>query len=359
MFLIAYCFEGRLAHQTLGMLLTRRLARAGAAPLGFVASDYAIAIWCANAPPADISALFAQEMLGDDLEAWMAESSMLRRTFRNVAVVAGLIERQHPGVNASRRQVTVNTDLIYDVLRRHQPDHVLLRATRQEAAGGLTDIGRLGDLLARIEGRVRVMRLDRVSPLAVPVMLDIGREHVRDEDAEDSLLAETEALIAEATGLAEPSMEEMRIAPGHVQELRAPDPATGTASTAVSRRRRPTGAIRGLMIAAPLHLAGERVMLDPAGVLYWPAAKLLAVADLHLEKGTAAAGRGALVPPLGHEDHARPAAAARPALASGDRGSPWRQLPRPPRGAAARSGRRRAGAAAGQPGAAGLGARQS
>ncbi|WP_428374390.1 ligase-associated DNA damage response DEXH box helicase [Lichenicoccus sp.] len=220
MFLVAYCFEGRLAHQTLGMLLTRRLARAGAAPLGFVASDYAIAIWCAEAPPADIGALFAQEMLGDDLEAWMAESSMLRRTFRNVAVVAGLIERQHPGVSASRRQVTVNTDLIYDVLRRHQPDHVLLRATRQEAAGGLTDIGRLGDLLARVEGRVRVMRLDRVSPLAVPVMLDIGREHVRDEDAEDSLLAETEALIAEATGQAEPSTEEMRIAPGHAQDLR-------------------------------------------------------------------------------------------------------------------------------------------
>ncbi|TLU72039.1 ligase-associated DNA damage response DEXH box helicase [Lichenicoccus roseus] len=220
MFLIAYCFEGRLAHQTLGMLLTRRLARAGAQPLGFVASDYAIAIWCAEAPPADIGGLFAQEMLGDDLEAWMAESSMLRRTFRNVAVVAGLIERQHPGANASRRQVTVNTDLVYDVLRRHQPDHVLLRATRQEAAGGLTDIGRLGDLLARIVGRVRVMRLDRVSPLAVPVMLDIGREHVRDEDAEDSLLAETEALIAEATGAAEPSTEEMRIAPGHAQELR-------------------------------------------------------------------------------------------------------------------------------------------
>jgi DNA ligase-associated metallophosphoesterase len=51
------------------------------------------------------------------------------------------------------------------------------------------------------------------------------------------------------------------------------------------------------MNPAPFHLAGERVMLDPSGVLYWPAARLLAVADLHLEKGSAAARRGALVPP--------------------------------------------------------------
>ena len=219
-FLVAYCFEGRNAHQTLGMLLTRRLARAGAGPLGFVATDYAIAVWCANPPPADIAGLFAQDMLGDDLEAWMAESSMLRRTFRNVAVVAGLIERHHPGERASRRQVTVNSDLVYDMLRRHQPDHVLLRATRQEAGGGLTDVARLADLLARVAGGVRVMRLDRVSPLAIPVMLDIGRESVRDAEQEDALLAETEALVAEALGEAEPSTAEMQLAPGHAKELR-------------------------------------------------------------------------------------------------------------------------------------------
>ena len=199
-FLVAYCFEGRNAHQTLGMLLTRRLARAGAMPLGFVATDYAIAIWSGEAPPVDIAALFAEDMLGDDLETWMAESSMLRRTFRNIAVVSGLTPRQRPGETATRRQVTVNTDLLYDVLRRHQPDHVLLRATRLEAGGGLTDIGRLAALLSRVAGRVRVMRLARVSPLAVPVMLDIGRESVRDALSEDRLLAETEALVADAIG---------------------------------------------------------------------------------------------------------------------------------------------------------------
>ncbi len=197
-YLVAYTFEGRNAHQTLGMLLTRRLERAGAAPLGFVATDYVVATWSAN-EPGDIAALFEEDMLGDDLEAWMAESSMLRRTFRNVAVIAGLIDRHQPGAEKNRRQVTINSDLIYDVLRRHQPDHILLRATRADAATGLTDVGRLAGMLARIQGHVRVRRLDRVSPLAVPVLLDIGRESVRTAADEDALLLEQEALVAEAS----------------------------------------------------------------------------------------------------------------------------------------------------------------
>ncbi len=196
-YLVAYCFEGRNAHQTLGMLLTRRMERAGCAPLGFVATDYVIATWSAY-EPRDVDALFAQDMLGDDLEAWMAESSMLRRTFRNVAVIAGLIERNHPGAEKSRRQVTVNSDLIYNVLRRHQPDHILLRATRADAAGGLTDLGRLADMLARIQGHIQTVRLDRVSPLAVPVLLDIGRESVRTAGGEEDLLMEAETLAREA-----------------------------------------------------------------------------------------------------------------------------------------------------------------
>ena len=202
-FLVAYCFEGRNAHQTLGMLLTRRMQRAGFQPLGFVATDYVLATWSAK-PPTDVARLFDEDMLGDDLEAWLAESSMLRRTFRTVAVIAGLIERHHPGADKSRRQVTVNSDLIYNVLRRHQPDHVLLRATRADAAGGLTDLSRIAAFLARIRGKVRHMVLSRVSPLAVPVLLEIGRESVRSGEGDDTLLAEAETLAAEAMGTIAP-----------------------------------------------------------------------------------------------------------------------------------------------------------
>jgi ATP-dependent Lhr-like helicase len=149
-----------------------------------------------------MDALFAEEMLGDDLEEWMAESSMLRRTFRNIAVIAGLIERHHPGLEKSGRAMTMNADLIYDVLRKHEPDHILLRATRAEAAGGLTDIARIGALLARAKGRIRHVRLPRVSPLGVPALIEEGREWVAG-GAEDALLAEAAALVAEATDGAE------------------------------------------------------------------------------------------------------------------------------------------------------------
>ncbi|HKO09128.1 MAG TPA: ligase-associated DNA damage response DEXH box helicase [Alphaproteobacteria bacterium] len=202
-YLVAYCFEGRNAHQTLGMLLTRRMERMGAHPLGFVASDYCLAVW-SLAPPRDVPALFDRDMLGDDLEAWMAESTMLKRTFRNVAVIAGLIERRHPGWEKTARQVTFNSDLIYDVLRRHEPNHVLLRATRADAATGLTDVRRLAEMLERVAGSITVKRLPRVSPLAVPVLLDIGRESVYGA-AIDTLLDEAAAeLVAEAYELPDP-----------------------------------------------------------------------------------------------------------------------------------------------------------
>ncbi|MAO90261.1 MAG: DNA ligase-associated DEXH box helicase [Rhodospirillales bacterium] len=197
-YLVAYSFAGRNAHQTLGMLLTKRMERLGLAPLGFVASDYVIAVWGLHAAK-DMQALFDEDMLGDDLEAWMEESSLMKRTFRNVAVIAGLIERRQPGQEKTGRQVTFNSDLIYDVLRRHEPDHVLLQATRADAKGGMIDVGRLAEFLARVKsGGIRHRRLDRVSPLAVPILLEIGKEAVYG-DAEDQLFDElAEELIEEA-----------------------------------------------------------------------------------------------------------------------------------------------------------------
>ena len=150
-FLAIYPFEGRLAHTTLAMLLTRRLERLGVGPIGFVASDYALAIWAARPMDGlDLDALFQEDMLGDDLESWLEESVMMKRAFKTCALISGLIERRFAGHEKSGRQVTFSSDLIYDVLRRHQPDHLMLRCAREDAATGLLDVGRLGDLLSRI-----------------------------------------------------------------------------------------------------------------------------------------------------------------------------------------------------------------
>ncbi len=189
------------------MLLTRRLERARLRPLGFVANEYALGVWALGdvgraieTGELSLADLFNEDMLGDDLEAWLAESALMKRTFRTCAIIAGLIERRFPGKEKSRREVTISTDLVYDVLRRHQPDHILLRAARADAATGLLDIRRLGEALARIRGSIVHKALDHVSPLAVPVMLEIGRESVYGE-ASEALLAEAEAeLVKEAMG---------------------------------------------------------------------------------------------------------------------------------------------------------------
>ena len=200
-FMVCYPFEGRLAHTTLAMLLTRRLERIGAAPLGFVCNDYALAIWALTPLDGlDFGQLFDEDMLGDDLEAWLAESFMMKRAFKGCAIIAGLIERRFPGEQQKTgRQITFSTDLIYDTLRRHQPDHLLLRCARDDAATGLIDVARLGQMLARIKGRIRHVALDHLSPFSVPILLEIGKERSPGHTGETMILKEAEEdLIAEA-----------------------------------------------------------------------------------------------------------------------------------------------------------------
>jgi ATP-dependent Lhr-like helicase len=202
-YLVCYPFEGRLAHQTLGMLITRRLERLRMRPLGFSTNEYALAIWgLRDMGGLDMGKLFDEDMLGDDLDAWLAESALYKRTFRNCAIIAGLIERRTVASEKTGRQVTFSSDLIYDVLRAHEPDHILLRATYADAATGLLDIGRLAQMLKRIKDHIVVKRLDRVSPLAVPALLEIGREMVAGEAHEDILREAEESLIEEAMRLA-------------------------------------------------------------------------------------------------------------------------------------------------------------
>ena len=207
-YLACYPFEGRLAHQTLGMLLTRRLERWGARPMGFVANDYALTVFATRdlglafeSGRLSLQQLFAEDMMGDDLDAWLAESNLMKRTFRTCAIIAGLIERRWPGQEKSGRQMTVSSDLIYDVLRTHEPDHLLLKAAWDDAAAGLIDARRLSRMLTRIKGHIVHRHLEAVSPLAVPLMLEIGREPVYGE-ADDALLAEAaDRLIDEAMRL--------------------------------------------------------------------------------------------------------------------------------------------------------------
>ncbi len=199
-YMVAYSFEGWNAHQSLAMLITRRMETQGLKPLGFVSNDYALACYALE-PITDPASLLSPDILEDEFIDWVEGSSLLKRAFREVAVIGGLVERQHPGKKKTGRQVTFSTDLIYDVLRKYEPGHVLLQAAWADARARMTDVGRLADLLDRAAETMLHVPLERISPLAVPVLTLIGRESVAQGLADDALLIEAEVLAAEAMRL--------------------------------------------------------------------------------------------------------------------------------------------------------------
>ncbi|RYD58848.1 MAG: ligase-associated DNA damage response DEXH box helicase [Sphingomonadales bacterium] len=198
--MVAYSFEGWNAHQSLGMLITRRMEAMGLKPLGFVANDYALAVYGLE-KITDPAALFSPDILENEFVDWVQSSALLKRAFREVAIIGGLVERQIPGKKKSGRQVTFSTDLIYDVLRKYEPDHLLLRAAWADARARMTDVGRLANLLDTAADTMLHIDLPRVSPMAVPVLIMIGREQVPQGSAEDALLMEAEGIAAEAMRL--------------------------------------------------------------------------------------------------------------------------------------------------------------
>jgi ATP-dependent helicase Lhr and Lhr-like helicase len=192
-----YTFEGWNANQSLGMLITRRMEERGLGPLGFNATDYALAVWGLK-PVADPAGLLSPDILSHEFVDWVQQSHLLRRAFREVAVISGLVERQHPGKKKSGRQVTFSTDLIYDVLRKYEPDHLLIEAAWADARARMTDVARVADVLDRAAREIDHVLLDRISPLSVPVLSMIGRENMPAGLADDVLLEEAESLASAA-----------------------------------------------------------------------------------------------------------------------------------------------------------------
>jgi ATP-dependent Lhr-like helicase len=182
------------------MLITRRMESAGLKPLGFVANDYALACYSLE-PVDDPRPLFSPDILEHEFVEWVEQSMLLKRAFREVAVIGGLVERQHPGKKKSGRQVSFSTDLIYDVLRRYEPGHLLLKAAWDDARARMTELGRLARLVDRAAATMVHVPLARISPLAVPLMVIVGREALPAGSADDALLIEAEALAAEAMRL--------------------------------------------------------------------------------------------------------------------------------------------------------------
>ena len=193
-----YGFAGRNAMQTLGLLLTKRMEETGLNPLGFLATDYATLIWGLD-PIRDVAPLFEIDALRTGLDSWLTGNAVMKRTFRASATIAGLIERNTPSARKSGRQATFSSDILYDTLAKYDPDHLMLDITRQEAMRGLVDFGRVEEMTARINGRIDLIELPRVSPLAAPLLLEMGRVPVKGLAEEKLLAQEAERLMSMAS----------------------------------------------------------------------------------------------------------------------------------------------------------------
>ena len=194
-----YGFAGRNAQQTLGLLLTQRMEQSGLAALGFVATDYATLIWGLE-PVTDPAALLQGGALRDGLTQWLAGNAVMKRTFRASATIAGLIERNSPQARKSGRQATFSSDILYDTLQKYDPDHLIMQITHEEAMRGLVDFGRIEEMIERTKGRVDHVQLIRVSPLAAPMMLEMGRVPIAGEGRE-RLLADAAETLMHDSGL--------------------------------------------------------------------------------------------------------------------------------------------------------------
>ena len=192
-----YGFAGRNAMQTLGLLITKRMEETGLNPLGFLATDYATLIWGLD-PIRDPAPLFDLEALRDGLNTWLAGNAVMKRTFRASATIAGLIERNSPSARKSGRQATFSSDILYDTLHKYDPDHVMMHITREEAMKGLIDFGRVEEMLTRTAGKIDLIELDRITPFAAPLFLEVGRVPIKGMAEEKILAAETARLMAAA-----------------------------------------------------------------------------------------------------------------------------------------------------------------
>ena len=199
-FLICYTFEGRNANQTLGFLMSKKMQRFGYKPISFVATDYALAIWSIN-EVTDVNIILNDDLMLDDLYEWLEETPLLKKNFRDAAIISGLIERSIPGQKKTGKQVLFNSDLIFNVLKKHEPKHLLLEVAREDSYRGLIDLDRLSEFLKRIEKNIAHEKLDRISPLAVPLILEINRQTIDKSEMEEYLLEELENEMLSEVGL--------------------------------------------------------------------------------------------------------------------------------------------------------------
>ena len=189
--LFMYPFEGRKVHEALAMLLAYRLSLMTPQTFNWACNDDGLELL--SDQPIDWATIVDANLLDsthlmDDLSAGFNASELVRRKFRDVATVAGLVFQGFPGAVVKERHLLTSTNLLLQVFQDHDPDNLLLRQAQDEMLADQLEFGRLLLWLQSMPDREVVhCTLDKPSPLAFPLFVDRLRERLSSETLESRL----------------------------------------------------------------------------------------------------------------------------------------------------------------------------
>jgi ATP-dependent Lhr-like helicase len=199
--LFAFPLEGRFVHEGLGFLWAWRLARHRPSTITVSVNDYGFELLAPKGYPFDEllelhgDDLFDLSQLEADLEQAVNLSELCRRRFRAIAQVSGLVTQGMPGQNKTGGQLQISAALLFDVLTKHEPEHLLLEQARREVMQEQLELHRLEEVLTRLAGSERLLeRTSRPGPLAFPLLV----ERLNSRMSNESLLERVQRLIREA-----------------------------------------------------------------------------------------------------------------------------------------------------------------
>lgn len=187
--LFVYPFEGRLVHEGLSALFAYRIAQLVPISFTFSCNDYGFNLLSPEPAPLEEaleSGLLSSAHLLHDITNSLNAAELARRQFREIARVAGLIFGGYPGQAKSLKQVQASSSLLFDVFVKYDPDNLLVHQAHREVLERQLEASRLGRVLQRLAlGNVRIVEVERPTPLAFPLLVDISRAKLSSEKLVD------------------------------------------------------------------------------------------------------------------------------------------------------------------------------
>ena len=197
---IFYTFLGYNANQTLGFIISKRLDKKDITALGFICNDIALVLWV-DKKIDKIMNIFERDNFKNNFFEWIKDSSLLKRNFRKIAIISGLLSRGYPNQKKMNKQLSLNSDLIFSVLNKYEKNHILIESTIDESKRDLVEFDRINNYLDEIVNRIELKKLKKPSPLSIPLILELNKEYLNKSKGDEFYLKSLEKELLKEVGM--------------------------------------------------------------------------------------------------------------------------------------------------------------